>query len=55
MLHSKPEDLRLYDFSNDDRPELMEEEDKTLEEIGFQDGHKVLVESESCGCHVIVM
>ena len=55
VLHSKPEDLRLYDFSTEDQPDLMEDDDKTIEELGIQNGHKVLVESESRGSHVMVI
>lgn len=47
MLRVKPEDLRLYDFSDDDQPLLLENEDATLEQLGLSDGHKILLESES--------
>ena len=46
MLHTKPEDLRLYDLKDIDSPELLDEEEKTVEEMGFKDGHSLLVESK---------
>ena len=45
VLHTKPEDLRLYDLTDLDSPELLDEEEKTAEEMGFKDGHSLLVES----------
>ena len=42
----KPEDLRIYDFKNEDQPELLEDEMKTIKELEFTDGYKLLVESK---------
>ena len=47
MLRVKVEDLRLYDFSDDDQPILLENEDATLEQLNLSDGHKILLESKS--------
>ena len=46
VLHMKPEDLRIYDFKNEDQPELLEDEMKTIKELEFTDGYKLLVESK---------
>ena len=46
VLHTKAEDLRIHNFTDEDRPELLEEDDKTISELGFSDNHKLLVESE---------
>lgn len=46
VLHSKPEDLRIYDFNNDERPVLLDDEMSTIRELEFTDGHKLLVESK---------
>lgn len=49
MLHVKPEDLRLYNLSNEDNPVLLEDETQTIEELEFKDGQKILVEGNvSC-------
>ena len=45
VLHVKQEDLRIYDATNEESPELLDDETKTVEELGFKDGHKILVES----------
>ena len=42
----KPDDLRVYDFQNEEQPELLEDEMKTLNELEFEDGRKLLVESK---------
>lgn len=46
VLHAKPEDLRIYNISNEEKPDLLDEEEKTLEELGFDNGQKILVESK---------
>ena len=46
VLHIKPEDLRIYDFSNEEHPELLDDEAKTIRELKFSDGHRLLVESK---------
>ena len=43
----KAEDLRLYDFSTDDDPVLLDDESATIESLRFSDGQKLLVESKS--------
>ena len=45
VLHVKQEDLRIYDATNEESPELLDDETKTVEDLGFKDGHKILVES----------
>ena len=44
MLHVKGEDLRLYDLSNEESPQLLEDETKTVDQLEFSDGQKILVE-----------
>lgn len=46
MLHTKAEDLRIHDFADEEHPELLEDEEKTIDELGFTDNHKLLIESE---------
>lgn len=45
VLHSKPEDLRIYDLTNEDQPELLDEEHRTVGELGYKNGQNILVES----------
>ncbi len=45
VLHIKPEDLRIYDLNNDEQPELLDDEDKTINELSFIDGQNILIES----------
>ena len=40
----KTEELRLWDLEDEETPILLEEEDKTLEELGYTDRKKVLIE-----------
>lgn len=51
VLHTKPDDLRIHSFTDEDHPDLLEEEEKTITELGFTDNHKLLIESkrERCG------
>ena len=37
----------MYDFSNEDIPILLENEADTINSMNFNDGQKLLVESES--------
>ena len=46
VLHTKPEDMRLYDLTDLESPELLDDEEKIVEELGFKDGHSLLVESK---------
>ena len=46
MLHTKAEDLRIHNFVDEEHPELLEDEEKTIDELGFTDNHKLLIESE---------
>ena len=46
VLHIKPEDLRIYDFINEDQPDLLDNETMTLKDLNISDGHKILVESK---------
>lgn len=46
VLHAKPEDLRIYNLSNEDQPELLDEDSATFEDLSFSDGQKILVESK---------
>ena len=52
ILHVKSEDLRVYEFSNEDDPTLLENEADTINSMGFADGQKLLVESELCDRHM---
>ena len=45
-LHIKPEDLRIYDLNNDELPELLDDEEKTIEELDIKDGQSILIESK---------
>jgi ubiquitin carboxyl-terminal hydrolase 6/32 len=47
VLHAKQEDLRIYDLSNEDQPDLLDEESKTIEDLRFTDGSKILVETRN--------
>ena len=45
MLHVKPEDLRIYDFSDEENPRLLDDETATIGGLNLADGQKILVES----------
>ena len=47
VLHTKAEDLRIYNFTEEDHPQFLEEEDKTIDDLGFADNHKLLIESKT--------
>lgn len=49
VLRVKAEDLRVYDYSSNEDPVLLEDEAVTLEQLRLTDGNKLLVESE-CVC-----
>ena len=36
----------MYDLKDLKAPELLDEEEKTVEEMGFKDGHSLLVEGK---------
>eukprot|EP00795_Rhopilema_esculentum_P015115 gene15115-6296_t len=44
-LKIRPDDLRLWDFTDHNLPVLLEEESRTLEDYKIKDGHRVLIES----------
>ena len=46
VLHVKSEDLRLYDLSDEENPVLLDDENRTVNDLKFTDGQKLLVESE---------
>ena len=46
VLHVKPEDLRLYDLSDEENPVHLDNEALTVGNLYFTDGQKLLVESE---------
>ena len=47
VLHAKPEEVRLYSLSEDEEQlELLDEEEKTVEELEFKNGQRILVESK---------
>lgn len=46
ILHVKMEDLRLYDLTNEDSPVLLEDENKTVDDLEYKDGHKILIEGK---------
>ena len=46
VLHIKPEDLRIYNLTDEESPELLDDEDKTIEELSFKNGQKILIESK---------
>ena len=43
----------MYDFSNEEAPALLEDETATTTEMHFNDGQKLLVESESADMHAL--
>ncbi|EDV23557.1 uncharacterized protein TRIADDRAFT_58322 [Trichoplax adhaerens] len=43
-LRMKVEDLRLWNYSNEDYPQLLEDEQATIEELKLEDGQQVLIE-----------
>ena len=46
VLHAKPDEVRIYSLTEDEEQlELLDEEEKTVEELGFKNGQKILVES----------
>lgn len=47
VLHTKAEDIRIHDFTDEDHPQLLDDEDKTIVDLHFTDSHKLLVESEN--------
>ena len=50
VLHAKPEEVRLYSLSEDEEQlELLDEEEKTVEELEFKNGQRILVESKRRG------
>ena len=53
-LRIKPEDLRIYNVKSEDTLELLDDEDKTIEELCFNNGQRILIESEkqhTCTIH----
>ena len=46
MLHTKSEDIRIHNFADEEHPELLEDEEETIGHLGFEDNHKLLIESE---------
>ena len=46
VLRIKPEDLRIYDMTNEDVPELLDDEEKTVTDLNYREGQKILIESE---------
>ena len=46
ILHIKPEDLRIYNFANEDHPVLLDDEMASIKSLRFEDGQKLLVESQ---------
>ena len=46
MLHTKAEDLRIHNFVDEEHPDLLEDEEKTIDELGFSENHKLLIESK---------
>lgn len=63
VLHTKVEDIRIHDFTDEDHPQLLDDDDKTIVDLGFTDSHKLLIESEilfpvcvrACVCICIYM
>ena len=47
VLHTKAEDLRIHNFADENHPELLEDEEKTITDLEFSDNHKLLIESKS--------
>ena len=46
VLHVKSEDLRLYNLTDEEDPVHLDDETKTVADLQFSDGQKLLVESE---------
>ena len=46
VLHVKSEDLRLYNLTDEEDPVHLDDETKTVADLQFIDGQKLLVESE---------
>ena len=48
VLHIKPEDLRIYTYNanTEEAPELLDDEEKTIEDLEFRNGQTILIESE---------
>ena len=55
MLHTKTEDLRIHNFVDEEHPELLEDEEKTIDELGFSENHKLLIESEASSSMMIIV
>ncbi|XP_019848743.1 PREDICTED: ubiquitin carboxyl-terminal hydrolase 32-like isoform X2 [Amphimedon queenslandica] len=48
VLHAKPDEVRIYSLSDDEEQlELLDEEEKTVEDLGFKNGQKILVETRN--------
>ena len=47
VLHVKSEDLRLYDLSDEENPVHLDDETKTMGDLKFTDGQKLLIESKN--------
>ncbi|CAI8055038.1 hypothetical protein GBAR_LOCUS30033 [Geodia barretti] len=44
VLHVKSEDLRLYDLTDEENPVHLDNETRTVEDLTFTDGQKLLIE-----------
>ena len=53
MLHTKAEDLRIHDFAEEEHPELLDDEERTITDLNFSDNHKLLIESKIIDCRYI--
>ena len=51
VLHVKSEDLRLYDLTDEENPVHLDNETRTVEDLTFTDGQKLLIESKQCPRH----
>ena len=52
VLHVKSEDLRLYDLTDEENPVHLDNETRTVEDLVFTDGQKLLIESNQCLRHM---
>ena len=55
ILHTKAEDLRIHNFVDEEHPELLEDEEKTIDELGFSENHKLLIESKASLSMMIIV
>ena len=48
VLHTKAEDIRIQDSTDEDHPQLLDDEDKTIVDLGFTDSHNYSLKVRIC-------